>query len=153
MARYKPAAKRTKGVIKTQPADDFKPLFYKKEGRHTKDEKNCKGKGGKGSRGTRSTFRPNHVAIKDIKRFQKNHTLLIRKLPFQKVCYHITREINEEVKFQSQALVALQIATEAYICGLFEDTNLLCNHARRVTIMPRDMLLARRIRGEPYKDI
>jgi histone H3 len=52
------------------------------------------------------------------------------------------------MKFQSQAVQAIQEAAEAYMIGLYEDTNLCCNHARRVTIMPRDMHLARRIRGE-----
>ena len=36
----------------------------------------------------------------------------------------------------------------SYLVGLFEDTNLCAIHAKRVTIMPKDIQLARRIRGE-----
>ncbi|ODM86770.1 histone H3.2, partial [Orchesella cincta] len=48
----------------------------------------------------------------------------------------------------SSAVMALQEASEAYLVGLFEDTNLCAIHAKRVTIMPKDIQLARRIRGE-----
>jgi histone H3 len=52
------------------------------------------------------------------------------------------------LRFQSHAVLALQEAAEAYIVGLFEDTNLCAIHAKRVTIMPKDVQLATRIRGE-----
>ncbi len=55
---------------------------------------------------------------------------------------------RDNLRFQSSALLCLQEASEAYLVGLFEDTNLLCIHAKKVTIMPKDMQLARRIRGE-----
>ena len=57
-------------------------------------------------------------------------------------------DMDHTLRFQSQALYALQEATEAYLVGLFEDTNLCAIHAKRVTIMPKDIQLARRIRGE-----
>uniref|UniRef100_A0A8C5KTS7 Core Histone H2A/H2B/H3 domain-containing protein n=1 Tax=Jaculus jaculus TaxID=51337 RepID=A0A8C5KTS7_JACJA len=53
-----------------------------------------------------------------------------------------------DLRFQSSAVMALQEASEAYLVGLFEDTNLCAIHAKRVTIMPKDIQLARRIRGE-----
>lgn len=53
-----------------------------------------------------------------------------------------------DLRFQSHAVLALQEAAEAYLVGLFEDTNLCAIHAKRVTIMPKDIQLARRIRGE-----
>ena len=53
-----------------------------------------------------------------------------------------------DLRFQSSAVAALQEASEAYLVGLFEDTNLCAIHAKRVTIMPKDIQLARRIRGE-----
>ena len=56
------------------------------------------------------------------------------------------------IKFQSDAIMALQESAEAYLVGLFEDTNLAAIHARRVTIMPKDIILARRIRGETRKN-
>ncbi|VDM81827.1 unnamed protein product [Strongylus vulgaris] len=46
------------------------------------------------------------------------------------------------------AIHAKREASEAYLVGLFEDTNLCAIHAKRVTIMPKDIQLARRIRGE-----
>ncbi|KAG5677681.1 hypothetical protein PVAND_007418 [Polypedilum vanderplanki] len=76
-------------------------------------------------------YRPGTVALREIRRYQKSTELLIRKLPFQTL-----------------TVMALQEASEAYLVGLFEDTNLCAIHAKRVTIMPKDIQLARRIRGE-----
>ena len=93
-------------------------------------------------------FRPGTVALREIRRFQKSTELLIRKLPFQRLVREIASEYRNELRFQSSAVLALQEASEAYMVGLFEDTNLCAIHAKRVTIMPKDMQLARRIRGE-----
>ena len=93
-------------------------------------------------------FRPGTVALREIRKFQKSTELLIRKLPFQKVVREIAGKFKSDLRFQSQAILALQEDTEAYIVGLFEDTNLFAIHAKRVTIMPKDMQIARRIRGE-----
>ena len=93
-------------------------------------------------------FRPGTVALREIRRFQKSTELLIRKLPFQRLVREIASEYRNELRFQSSAILALQEASEAYMVGLFEDTNLCAIHAKRVTIMPKDMQLARRIRGE-----
>ena len=96
-------------------------------------------------------FRPGTVALREIRKYQKSTELLIRKLPFQR----LVREIAQDMKgmkghyrFQSTALLAIQEASEAYLVGLFEDTNLCAIHAKRVTIMPKDIQLARRIRGD-----
>merc|ERR1712060_687955 len=93
-------------------------------------------------------FRPGTVALCEIRRFQKSTELLIRKLPFQRLVREIASEFKNDLRFQSSAVLALQEAAEAYMVGLFEDTNLCAIHAKRVTIMPKDMQLARRIRGE-----
>ena len=93
-------------------------------------------------------YRPGTVALREIKRYQKSTELLIRKLPFQRVVREVAQEYKSDLRFQSNAVLALQEACESYIVGLFEDTNLCAIHARRVTIMPKDMQLARRIRGE-----
>jgi histone H3/H4 len=74
--------------------------------------------------------------------------LLIRKLPFQRLVREIAQDYKTDLRFQSSAVLALQEAAEAYLVGLFEDTNLCAIHAKRVTIMPKDVQLARRIRGE-----
>jgi histone H3 len=93
-------------------------------------------------------YRPGTVALREIRKYQKSTDLLIRKLPFQRLVKSVAVDIKSDVRFQSSAMMALQEATEAYLVGLFEDTNLCAIHARRVTIMVRDMQLARRIRGE-----
>ena len=62
--------------------------------------------------------------------------------------YEILFVFQTDLRFQSHAVLALQEAAEAYLVGLFEDTNLCAIHAKRVTIMPKDIQLARRIRGE-----
>ncbi len=93
-------------------------------------------------------FRPGTVALREIRKFQKSTELLIRKLPFQRLVREIAQEYKSDLRFQSQAILALQEAAEAYMVGLFEDTNLCAIHAKRVTIMPKDIQLARRIRGE-----
>jgi histone H3 len=93
-------------------------------------------------------YRPGTVALREIRKYQKSTELLIRKLPFQRLVREITRDMRGDFRYQSSAILALQEAAEAYLIGLFEDTNLCAIHAKRVTIMPKDMWLARRIRGE-----
>ncbi|XP_058295714.1 uncharacterized protein LOC116467932 [Hylobates moloch] len=93
-------------------------------------------------------YRPGTVALREIRRYQKSTELLIRKLPFQRLVREIAQDFKTDLRFQSSAVMALQEASEAYVVGLFEDTNLCAIHAKRVTIMPKDIQLARRIRGE-----
>jgi len=93
-------------------------------------------------------FRPGTVALREIRKYQKSTDLLIRKRPFQRLVREIAQDHRPDLRWQSAALLAMQEASEAYLVGLFEDTNLCAIHARRVTIMPKDMQLARRIRGE-----
>ena len=93
-------------------------------------------------------FRPGTVALREIRRYQKSTELLIRKLPFQRLVREIAVDYKPDLRFQSSAVVALQEASESYLIGLFQDTNLCAIHAKRVTIMPKDIQLARRIRGE-----
>ena len=82
-------------------------------------------------------YRAGTVALKDIHHFQKSTALLIRKLPFQRLVREITQDFKTDLQFQSAAILCLQEAAEAYLVGLFEDTNLCAIHAKRVTIMPR----------------
>ncbi|KAH9482737.1 Alpha-glucosides permease mph3 [Psilocybe cubensis] len=100
-------------------------------------------------------YRPGTVALREIRKYQKSTDLLLQKLPFSRVVREITMEMTTDTNFrdsadlrwQSSALLALQEATEAYLVHLFEDANLCAIHAKRVTIMTRDIQLARRIRG------
>ena len=96
----------------------------------------------------RQRYRPGTVALREIPRYQKSTELLIRRLPFQRLVREIAQDYHTDLRFQSLAVLALQEASEAYLVSLFEDTSLCAIHAKRVTIMPKDMQLARRIRGE-----
>ena len=93
-------------------------------------------------------YRPGTVALQEICRYQKSMKLLIRRLPFQRLVREIAQDYKSRLNFASGAILALQEAAEAYLVGLFEDTNLCTIHAKHITIMPKDIQLARRIRGE-----
>ena len=94
-------------------------------------------------------YRPGTVALREIRWYQKSTELLIRKLPFQRLVQELAQDMGKsQICFQSGAIIALQEASEAYLVGLLEDSNLHAIHVKRVTIMPKDIQLARRIRGE-----
>uniref|UniRef100_A0A7S4QDQ4 Core Histone H2A/H2B/H3 domain-containing protein n=1 Tax=Alexandrium monilatum TaxID=311494 RepID=A0A7S4QDQ4_9DINO len=107
-------------------------------------------------------WRPGFKAWQEIKHYQKTTELLIQKVQFQRVVRELCQRVQEDrqrldegeeareivpVRFESQALLALQEAAEAYLVGLFEDANLCAVHAKRVTVMPKDIQLSRRIRS------
>ncbi|XP_040848879.1 histone H3-like centromeric protein A [Ochotona curzoniae] len=87
--------------------------------------------------------------LKEMRKLQKSTDLLLRKLPFARVVREIGTRFTRGVDFnwQAQALLALQEAAEAFLVHLFEDAYLLSLHAGRVTLFPKDVQLARRIRG------
>lgn len=93
-------------------------------------------------------YKPGTVALREIRQYQKSTTLLVRKLPFQRLVREVAEKYKSDLRFQGSAVLALQEACEAYLTCLFEDTNLCAMHGGRVTIQPRDMSLARRLRGE-----
>ena len=96
-------------------------------------------------------YRPGTVALREIRRYQKSTDLLIRKAPFCRLTKEIMLGLdkkNTDKRMAGTAILAIQEAAESYLVGLNEDTNLCAIHAKRVTIMPKDMQLARRIRGE-----
>ena len=97
---------------------------------------------------TRRRFRPGTAALGEIRKYLKSTELLIRKLPFQRLVREIAQDYESDIRFRSSAVLALQEAAEAYLVGIFGDTHLIASHAKRVTIMPKDIQLARRIRGE-----
>lgn len=109
---------------------------------------NNRGDSGSGRR--RIRYKPGQLALKQIKQLQNSTDLQIPRLRFHRLVREITQTFSDDgsYKYQPAALNALQEAAEAYLIYLFEDTNLCCIHARRVTIMPRDIQLARRIRRE-----
>eukprot|EP01083_Nonionella_stella_P264961 898121_1 len=87
-------------------------------------------------------FRPGTIALREIRKYQKSTELLIRKLPFQRLVREIAQDYKKDLRFQSHAILALQEASEAFLTQLFEDTQLCALHAKRVTIMPKDIKLA-----------
>ena len=93
-------------------------------------------------------YRPGTVVLREIRHYQKLTELLIRKLPFNRLVREIAQDFKTDLRFQSEAIGALQEASEAYIVGFFKDTNLCVIHVKRVTIMPKDIQLTRRICGE-----
>ncbi|PSC76460.1 histone H3 [Micractinium conductrix] len=96
-------------------------------------------------------YRPGTVALREIRKYQRRTDLLIRKLPFSRLVREITNNVAPEpFRWTAEGLLALQEATEDFIVHLLEDCNLCAIHAKRVTIMPKDMQLARRIRGPVY---
>ena len=146
------------GSIKAHLAKLKKTTAKKKAAEHAAQAGKAKKSGLKAPKGgvkKRYRYRPGTVALKQIRQYQKSTELLIRKLPFQRLVREIacdqdviTSPLCGKVRFQSAAIMALQEASEAYLVGLFEDSNLCAIHAKRVTIMPKDIQLARRIHGE-----
>ena len=88
-------------------------------------------------------YRPGTVALREIRRYQRSSELLIRQMPFQRLVREIAQTHNPYLRFQSGTILALQESAEAYLVGLLEDSNLCAIHAKRVTIMLKDMQLAR----------
>ncbi|WIA16390.1 hypothetical protein OEZ86_007878 [Tetradesmus obliquus] len=96
-------------------------------------------------------YRPGTRALQEIRKYQKSTGLLVRKAPFARVVREIANRIAPEpFRWTAEGLMALQEATEDFMVHLFEDCNLCAIHAKRVTIMPKDLQLARRIRGPVY---
>jgi histone H3 len=101
-------------------------------------------------------YRPGTVALHQIHHYQKSTELLIPKMPFQRLAREVLQDLNKGVsfprhyanRFQSTSLLAMQESVEAFSIGLFEEANLCAIHAKRVTIMPKDMQLSLRIRGK-----
>ena len=87
-------------------------------------------------------------ALREIRKYQKSVKLLIPLRPFSRLVREITQECKYGLRFQSNALLALQEASETYLVNLFEHSMLACVHAKRLTIFPKDFDLVRRIRGE-----
>jgi len=96
-------------------------------------------------------YKPGTLALREIRRYQRSTDLLLLKLPFSRLVREIALNLSlpgmETLRWQSQAIQALQESAEAFLVHLFEDTNLCAIHAKRVTIMQKDIQLARRIRG------
>ena len=136
----KVAKPKSKSPNKTKAAGSKSPKKSQKTSSQEKKERK------------KPRFRPGTVALREIKRYQKSTDLLLPRASFQRVVRDITSSYDPDLRFAAQALIALQEATEAYLVGIFEDTNLCAIHAKRVTVQKKDMELARRIRGDMEHD-
>ncbi|XP_054600031.1 histone H3-like centromeric protein A [Nothobranchius furzeri] len=93
-------------------------------------------------------YRPGTRALMEIRKYQKSTDLLLRKAPFARLVHEVCQSYTRgNLRWQVFALLALQEAAEAFLVLLFSDANLCAIHAKRVTVFPRDIQLARRIRG------
>ena len=93
-------------------------------------------------------YKPGTVALREICHYQKTTELLIRKLPFARLVREVAQDFSTDLRFQRNAIGALQEAAEIFLISLLEDTNLCAIHAKRVTIFPKDMQLARKLRND-----
>lgn len=95
-------------------------------------------------------FRPGTRVLQEIRRLQNTTNTLVPRIHFSRIIRDVAMSVDggREYRWASEALEAIQTASEAYLVGLFEDANLCAIHAKRVTIMVKDLYLARRIRGE-----
>jgi histone H3 len=126
-----------------------KPKSPKKAIEKKRASKKKVGGGGDGGQVKKShRFKPGTVALREIRKYQKSTEHLLRRLPFQRLVREISADYKSDLRFQASAVEALQEAVEAYMVGIFEDTNWLALHTKRVTIQPKDLYLARRLRGE-----
>ena len=132
--RKTPGSGSIRYILKRRDIQEAKEAGHLYAGDPTKKKKNY--------------FRPGYLALNEIRHHQKKVHLLNRKLPFQRLVREIAQHFSLDLRFRSAAITALQEASEAYLIRLFEDTNLCAIHAKRVTIMPKDIQLVRRIRGE-----
>ncbi|VDP12464.1 unnamed protein product [Onchocerca flexuosa] len=92
--------------------------------------------------------RPGIRALKEIRKYQKSTMLLIRKLPFARLVKEIANEVSDSsfgYRFAVEAIAALQEAAEAFMVQFFENALLCSQHAKRITVMPRDIQLVRRL--------
>lgn len=95
-------------------------------------------------------YRPGTVALREIRKYQKDGELLIPKIPFQRLVREVAQAFKADLRFQSWAILALQEAAEAFLVETFDDTHMAALHAKRITVMPKDLAIARRLRKSIY---
>lgn len=109
-------------------------------------------KSASGSSGMKKSFRwrPGTVALREVRKLQKSTDLLVQKAPFSRLVREVAESHKAGLRFQASAVAAIQEATESFVVSLLSDANLTALHANRVTAMPRDLQLVRRLRGERF---
>jgi histone H3 len=94
----------------------------------------------------KKSIKPGVMALREIRKYQNSTEFLIKRMPFQRLVREYAVRFMKDVRFQGTAIDAIQEASEAFLVNLFDDTNQLAIHAKRVTIMPKDMKLADMLR-------
>jgi histone H3-like centromeric protein A len=138
--------------LPTSVSYNIPPPFHPFNPNPNQPKSNKKTAGDPTPTGRRRRYKPGTKALKEIRQYQRGYDLLIAKLPFARLVREVAldllpADVGAELRWQSHAIQALQEAAEAFLVHLFEDTNLCALHAKRVTIMQKDIQLARRIRG------
>nr|AFK37617.1 unknown [Lotus japonicus] len=154
MARIKhvPAARRTarkKAPTAAAPSTSATPQQTQSPGRRERSREQQREPQSPGTQGKKKRRnRPGTVALREIRRYQKSVDLLIPAAPFLRLVRETTRQLSFEVsRWTAEAVVAPQEAAEDYLVTMFEDGMLCAIHAKRVTLMKKDIELARRLRG------
>ena len=95
-------------------------------------------------------YRPDTRVRMEIRkwRYREPEKLLIRRLPFERLVSEVAQDYMAAPRFQRKAMDALKYASESHLVKIYEDANLLANHAKRITVYPKDLTLVRHIRGE-----
>jgi histone H3 len=95
-------------------------------------------------------FRPGTVALREIRKYQKSTDLLLPKLSFERVVREIAQNFKPDARFKREAILSLQTIAEDYVVNMFENANLAAIHAKRVTVMPKDIKLSLNIKNVKY---
>lgn len=114
--------------------------------------KKAKKSASSGASGMKKSFRwrPGTVALREVRKLQKSTETLIAKAPFSRLVREVAETHKAGLRFQASAVAAIQEASEAFVVSLLADSTICALHAGRVTTMPRDLQLVRRLRGERF---
>jgi len=96
-------------------------------------------------------YRPGTVSLREIRKYQKSTDLLIPKAPFALLFREIVQNNKSGYRIQAAASLAAQEMAEAFMVRRLEDSNLCAIHAKRVTVMEKDLKLAKRIQSNPFE--
>ncbi|CBZ25736.1 putative histone H3 variant [Leishmania mexicana MHOM/GT/2001/U1103] len=105
-------------------------------------------RGGPSGKKYRHRWRPGTVALREVRKYQRSTEMLIARTPFRRLVKEIMSTFKDTMHMRHSAMEAIQEATESYVVSVLGDANLCTIHAKRVTLYPKDLQLALRLRGE-----
>lgn len=109
------------------------------------------GEGGGGTTKKKRKWRSGTVAFRQIKKAQKSTELLIKKLPFKRLVREIAADFKDDARFTANAFVALQEGAEEFLVERLRDAQSIRSHHDKITLMPKDMDLARDLAKNPWE--